>query len=193
MAAQALAVPVPPPTEFLWLDPGTQVVLAGSFTNWMPSIKLAPFEFDHEGGLRKGFRASVELPPGFHFFKFLVDDEWRVHPNIPYVYDEGGNENNYLRVTVPQPDWGGEAGSGNTMGRASSPPQDFPRSDSLDLGDEANPSCWYLSSSRGRSATSLVAPNTDLDRRPAASQVSSKLVIVRSPSVHRLVTFAVVS
>jgi len=47
------------------------VMLVGDFTHWQEKpISLAK----HQGGV---WSAAVELPPGTHHYRFLVDGEWR--------------------------------------------------------------------------------------------------------------------
>jgi 1,4-alpha-glucan branching enzyme len=52
----------------------TSVLLVGDFTHWQ---KLPiPMHRDH-GGV---WIASVELPPGRHSYRFIVDSEWQDDP-----------------------------------------------------------------------------------------------------------------
>lgn len=51
------------------------VQLVGDFTHWQEN----PISLKKEaGGL---WRASVDLPPGVHHYRFLVDGEWRDDPD----------------------------------------------------------------------------------------------------------------
>ena len=38
------------------------------------------------------------LPRGTYEFKFIVDEVWRIDPNLPVVRDANGNLNNFLEV-----------------------------------------------------------------------------------------------
>lgn len=52
----------------------TSVMLVGDFTQWQENpISLTK----QEGGV---WSATVELPPGMHHYRFLVDGEWRDDP-----------------------------------------------------------------------------------------------------------------
>jgi 1,4-alpha-glucan branching enzyme len=50
------------------------VQLAGDFTQWQQ--KLVNMQKGHDGI----WRASVELAPGPHHYRFLVDGQWRDDP-----------------------------------------------------------------------------------------------------------------
>ena len=61
---------------FTFSDPAAgSVQLLGDFTHWQ----------EEPINLRKGARglwqAEVELPPGAHHYRFLVDGQWRDDPN----------------------------------------------------------------------------------------------------------------
>jgi 1,4-alpha-glucan branching enzyme len=60
---------------FSFLAPeATSVQLVGDFTQWQ----------EHPVSLQKGadgvWRTAVNLPPGAHHYRFLVDGEWRDDP-----------------------------------------------------------------------------------------------------------------
>ena len=52
----------------------TSVMLVGDFTHWQQ--QPIPMQRDPEGV----WTAAVELPPGRHTYRFLVDSEWRDDP-----------------------------------------------------------------------------------------------------------------
>jgi 1,4-alpha-glucan branching enzyme len=52
----------------------TSVLLVGDFTQWQQ--RAIPMHRDEHGV----WTASVELPPGKHTYRFIVDAEWRDDP-----------------------------------------------------------------------------------------------------------------
>ena len=69
------------------------VQLVGDFTHW----QKAPVQMRKEaGGI---WRATVELAPGTHHYRFLVDGEWRDDPeNTLRVANPFGTENSVRKV-----------------------------------------------------------------------------------------------
>lgn len=68
------------------------VELAGSFNNWTRSQLL----FANEGS---EWIARIDLQPGKHTYKFIVDGEWIVDPANPATEDDGhGNTNSVLII-----------------------------------------------------------------------------------------------
>ena len=80
--------------EFIWkYGAKDSVHLAGTFTNWIPSIPMVPV--DHN---REYWRALVQLDPKQEWqFKFVVDGVWRCGLDLPTVTDPQGNTNNIIR------------------------------------------------------------------------------------------------
>lgn len=75
--------------EFLWKYGGKEILLAGSFTGWKPSIVMVPGS-DY-------WRALVELDAAKVWeFKFVVDGVWRCALDLPTVTDSQGNTNNII-------------------------------------------------------------------------------------------------
>lgn len=79
------------PQVFSWPARGEQsVLLAGDFNHWVP----VPLERSGET-----FTIVVDLGPGDHEYKFVVDGEWRTDPagseTVPNVF---GTANSMLRV-----------------------------------------------------------------------------------------------
>jgi hypothetical protein len=68
------------------------VELAGSFNNW----KRSQLIFGREGD---DWVTRVDLQPGKHTYKFIVDGEWIVDPSNPVTENDGnGNVNSVLIV-----------------------------------------------------------------------------------------------
>jgi 1,4-alpha-glucan branching enzyme len=84
MSKQAFAIRAPS---------ALSVQLVGDFTHWQKS----PVQMRKEaGGL---WRATVELAPGLHHYRFLVDGEWRDDPeNTLRVPNPFGSHNAVCKV-----------------------------------------------------------------------------------------------
>ena len=68
------------------------VALAGTFNNWHQSQLL----FAREG---EEWFCRVDLKPGVHTYKFVVDGNWLLDPaNLNTAEDEAGNLNNVVEV-----------------------------------------------------------------------------------------------
>lgn len=84
--------PEPLVHEFIWKYGGKEVLLAGSFTNWSPSIQMVPVDLS-----REYWRALVELDPKKSWeFKFVVDGIWRCSLDHQTTTDSNGNTNNII-------------------------------------------------------------------------------------------------
>ncbi len=66
------------------------VTLAGSFNNWDQSQLVCGRENDE-------WVCRVDLEPGYHTYKFIVDGNWVLDPDNPNTaIDDAGNTNNVL-------------------------------------------------------------------------------------------------
>jgi glycosidase len=81
----SIAAAIPVTFQYAPSSPQQQVYLAGTFNNWSPSA-LAMTKDD------KGvFRATVDLTPGRHLYKFVLDgNSWREDPHAPNGYEDDG-------------------------------------------------------------------------------------------------------
>ncbi|HMP81295.1 MAG TPA: isoamylase early set domain-containing protein [Verrucomicrobiota bacterium] len=71
--------------EFAFTAPGAMSVqLVGDFTHWQSS------PVNMKKGARGVWKATVELDPGTHHYRFLVDGQWRDDPecttHVPNPY-----------------------------------------------------------------------------------------------------------
>lgn len=65
-------------TEFRCHAPnGRAVFLAGTFNNW--DFRKTPMQRQSNGD----WLVVLELAPGFHHYKFLIDDAWCCGPDCP--------------------------------------------------------------------------------------------------------------
>ncbi|KAI7903382.1 uncharacterized protein BX663DRAFT_434145, partial [Cokeromyces recurvatus] len=78
------------PTIITWTQGGNNVYVTGTFNGWKHKIKLVKSTHD--------FSAVLELPPGTHRLKFIVDDEWKCSNDMETATDPDGNLVNYLQV-----------------------------------------------------------------------------------------------
>jgi 1,4-alpha-glucan branching enzyme len=69
------------------------VLLVGDFTHWQQ--KGIPMQKGRDGV----WMATVELPPGKHHYRFIVDSEWRDDPECTLrVANPYGSQNMVRRV-----------------------------------------------------------------------------------------------
>ncbi len=70
-----------------------QVFLAGTFNKWMPN-ELQMLKTD------SGWIANVKLAPGKYFYKFIVDNDWRIDTDNKFNENDGeGNTNSVFYFT----------------------------------------------------------------------------------------------
>ncbi|KAI8825747.1 uncharacterized protein EV422DRAFT_549698 [Fimicolochytrium jonesii] len=74
-----------------WAQGGGDVFVTGTFNNWKQKIRMSRSNAD--------FTTVIDMPPGTHRFKFIVDDEWKCSEDLPIASDADGNLVNYLEVT----------------------------------------------------------------------------------------------
>ncbi|KAI8905736.1 5'-AMP-activated protein kinase beta subunit, interation domain-containing protein [Powellomyces hirtus] len=74
-----------------WAQGGGAVYVTGTFNNWKQKIRMSRSNAD--------FTTVIDMPPGTHRFKFIVDDEWKCSEDLPIASDADGNLVNYLEVT----------------------------------------------------------------------------------------------
>mmetsp|Transcript_62741 Transcript_62741/g.168126 ORF Transcript_62741/g.168126 Transcript_62741/m.168126 type:complete len:247 (+) Transcript_62741:46-786(+) len=118
-AASGLDAPPTPqlkcavPVAFRWHHGASrEVYVVGSFSNWQTKIRLT------REAIGDAYVTVVQIVPGIHQYKFIVDGEWRCAQDQPRCLDSAGNENNCIEIEeaeVPeepegadQPDWARE-------------------------------------------------------------------------------------
>ncbi|KAK5961660.1 Gal83p PWA37_001032 [Arxiozyma heterogenica] len=84
------------PVDIVWQQGGNKAYVTGSFTNWRKMIGLVPVP-----GRPGLLHVKLQLPPGTHRFRFIVDNELRFSDYLPTATDQMGNFVNYLEVTAP--------------------------------------------------------------------------------------------
>ncbi|BAO40642.1 SNF1 protein kinase subunit beta-3 [Kluyveromyces marxianus DMKU3-1042] len=88
--------PVMVPVEIVWKQGGSKVYVTGSFTSWRKMIGLVPVN-----GKPGVYHIKLQLPPGTHRFRFIVDNELRFSDFLPTATDQMGNFVNYLEIVPP--------------------------------------------------------------------------------------------
>ena len=78
------------PTVFRWEGGGGKVFVSGSFDKWAKKVPLIKSHGD--------FSTIIELPEGEHQYKFFVDGEWQVDPQLPTCTSPNGTVNNVINV-----------------------------------------------------------------------------------------------
>ncbi|KAL9064124.1 MAG: hypothetical protein Q9157_007946 [Trypethelium eluteriae] len=90
------------PTIIEWKGSGEKVYVTGTFAGWDRKYRL------HRSGPSKEkdcLSASLQIPPGTHHIKFIVDGEMKVADHLPTAVDYTNILVNYLEVNpddVPQ-------------------------------------------------------------------------------------------
>ena len=81
--------------EFLYYaEAGKTVSVAGSFNDWTPQVSL--MFFDPE---RKAYCIELELEPGCHEYKFVVDGNWILDETNPnFASNDFGTLNSVLNL-----------------------------------------------------------------------------------------------
>ncbi|KAF2086964.1 carbohydrate-binding module family 48 protein [Saccharata proteae CBS 121410] len=120
------------PTVVEWLGPGEKVYVTGTFAGWDRKFRL------HKDGPSKhknAFSATINLQPGTHHLKFLVDGEMRLSDALPTAVDFTNILVNYLEVSpddLPQTlpteavDIPGKQPSGEEKAELRAPPGVYP-------------------------------------------------------------------
>eukprot|EP01124_Arcella_intermedia_P016136 TRINITY_DN2268_c0_g3_i1.p1 TRINITY_DN2268_c0_g3~~TRINITY_DN2268_c0_g3_i1.p1 ORF type:complete len:643 (+),score=176.89 TRINITY_DN2268_c0_g3_i1:71-1999(+) len=83
------------PVLLNWSHGGSKVVLAGSFNGWKLNCEM---DWNEEEGI---WSKVVDLAPGTHFYKFVVDGVWTYDSYLDHQDDGHGNINNYILVSQP--------------------------------------------------------------------------------------------
>lgn len=81
------------PTAFKWIHGGSEVFVTGSFNNWQGKILM----YRNEDG---EFSLIIDIPPGTHHYKYIVDQEWMLDEEANTV-EVNGVINNVVEVKRP--------------------------------------------------------------------------------------------
>ncbi|KAJ1928241.1 galactose metabolism- protein [Tieghemiomyces parasiticus] len=80
----------------VWHGTGQNVYVSGSFNDWKHKVRLTPSPSGN-------FGVTLSLTPGVHYWKFIVDEEWKCSPRYAAAPDDDGNLVNYLRIDSQGP------------------------------------------------------------------------------------------
>ena len=114
---EAPAAPDPPPLTgtvpvcLLWPHGGKTAYICGSFTQW----QKMPMQWRQAGASGEWFKV-VDLTPGTHQYKFIIDGQWRHDHTAPTVLDNLGNVNNCTHVQLPAAEAATSAGESGGAG-----------------------------------------------------------------------------
>ncbi|KAI9721447.1 MAG: hypothetical protein M1812_002209 [Candelaria pacifica] len=82
------------PTVIEWKHGGERVYVTGTFAGWNRKFRL------HKNPSGNGLSAVIQLPPGTHHLKFIVDGDMRTSDNLPTAVDYTNILVNYLEVSA---------------------------------------------------------------------------------------------
>ncbi|CAN8095812.1 unnamed protein product [Discula destructiva] len=88
-------------TTLWWTRGGEKVYVTGTIFQWNRKQRLHPVE-----GRPGVFSTKIQIFPGTHHIRFLVDNEMQTSPDLPTTVDFGNNLVNYIEVSsddVPGP------------------------------------------------------------------------------------------
>ena len=78
--------------KIIWTEGGKEILLTGTFCNWNKFYLMKKNQNDEK------FFCILDLPKGFHQFKFKVDGQWKNSSIYPKINNHG-NINNYIDNT----------------------------------------------------------------------------------------------
>ncbi|KAL2162782.1 hypothetical protein VTH06DRAFT_6618 [Thermothelomyces fergusii] len=82
------------PTRLEWRHGGDKVYVTGTIFQWNRKTRLHPVE-----GQPGVFAATINILPGTHHIRFLVDGQMQTAPDYPTTVDFGNNLVNYIEVS----------------------------------------------------------------------------------------------
>ncbi|RFU35882.1 hypothetical protein B7463_g424, partial [Scytalidium lignicola] len=82
------------PTTFEWLRGGEKVYVTGTIFQWNKKHRLHPVE-----GQPGVFQAIINVRPGTHHVRFIIDSVMQCSPDLPTTVDFGNNLVNYIEVS----------------------------------------------------------------------------------------------
>ncbi|KAJ9142749.1 SNF1 protein kinase subunit beta-3 [Pleurostoma richardsiae] len=81
------------PTRLEWRGGGEKVYVTGTIFQWNRKQRLHPVE-----GQPGVFATTINILPGTHHIRFLVDNNMQTSPDLPTTVDFGNNLVNYIEV-----------------------------------------------------------------------------------------------
>lgn len=84
------------PTLMTWTQGGKEVYVTGTFNDWKHKVKMVKSIHD--------FNILLNLSPGTHRFKFIVDNEWSCSNDMETTTNPDGSLVNYIQVMNEEDD-----------------------------------------------------------------------------------------
>ncbi|CAK7217879.1 galactose metabolism-related protein [Sporothrix bragantina] len=84
------------PTRLEWLRGGEKVYVTGTIFQWNKKQRMHPVE-----GRPGVFATTINVLPGTHHIRFLVDNQMETSRDLPTTVDFGNNLVNYIEVASP--------------------------------------------------------------------------------------------
>ncbi|KAJ5109810.1 Immunoglobulin E-set [Penicillium argentinense] len=109
------------PAVIEWTAPGQKVYVTGTFVNWEKKFRLQRGS-DHDGAVMS---TTLNLRPGTHHLKFIVDGEMRASDTLPTAVDFTNHLVNYMEISADDARKGQDKSSTSA---GAHPPQAFPDS-----------------------------------------------------------------
>ncbi|TFK63051.1 hypothetical protein BDN72DRAFT_340108 [Pluteus cervinus] len=90
------ATPTLVPVKIVWHGGGKSVVLArAGDDDWKGRQAM-----NRQSPTSSTYTTTVDLPPGTHHIRFIVDDQWRLAEDLPTAVDDQGSMANYVAVPI---------------------------------------------------------------------------------------------
>ncbi|KAK4982360.1 galactose metabolism-related protein [Elasticomyces elasticus] len=86
------------PTVIEWKGQADKVYVTGTFVNWERKFKLQKHGPSSDPNV---LSATLQLPPGTHHLKFIVDNEMTISTDLPQTVDFTNILVNYIEVAPP--------------------------------------------------------------------------------------------
>ncbi|CAK7267941.1 galactose metabolism-related protein [Sporothrix epigloea] len=86
------------PTRLEWLRGGEKVYVTGTIFQWNKKQRMHPVE-----GRPGVFATTINVLPGTHHIRFLVDNQMQTSRDLPTTVDFGNNLVNYIEVDSQSP------------------------------------------------------------------------------------------
>ncbi|KAK4199890.1 hypothetical protein QBC40DRAFT_280995 [Triangularia verruculosa] len=119
------------PTRLEWRRGGDKVYVTGTIFQWNRKTRLHPVE-----GRPGFFATTINILPGTHHVRFLVDGQMQTSPDLPTTVDFGNNLVNYIEVNPDDVPAAPEGGSGAATAPAAKDSSSQPNQNASSEDDE---------------------------------------------------------
>ncbi|KAE8145861.1 hypothetical protein BDV25DRAFT_60746 [Aspergillus avenaceus] len=129
-------VGMPVPTTIEWTAPGDKVYVTGTFVNWEKKFRL------HRNEVNPGVMSTkLNLRPGTHHLKFIVDGEMRAADSLPTAVDFTNHLVNYIEIIADDTNRsrsGSDRATQNNAPPGVHPPHVLPAQDGAEQDDSGS-------------------------------------------------------